>query len=55
MKKGLVLGLVVFAVMGFLCATSAIGADINLAKKSTIEKILKRGELLATAARAPPP
>src|SRR5210317_1932023 len=45
MKKGLVLGLVVFAVIGFLCATSAIGADINLAKKSTIEKILKRGEL----------
>ncbi|CAB1056119.1 ABC transporter, substrate-binding protein (cluster 3, basic aa/glutamine/opines) [Olavius sp. associated proteobacterium Delta 1] len=45
MKKGLVLGFVVFAVIGFLCATSAIGADINLAKKSTIEKILKRGEL----------
>src|SRR5210317_1489009 len=45
MKKGLVLGLVVFAVIGFLCATSAIGADIELAKKSTIEKILKRGEL----------
>ena len=45
MKKGLVLGLVAFAVIGFLCATSAIGADINLAKKSTIEKILKRGEL----------
>jgi polar amino acid transport system substrate-binding protein len=45
MKKGFVLGLVAFAVIGFLCATSAIGADINLAKKSTIEKILKRGEL----------
>ena len=45
MKKGLVLGLVAFAVIGFLCATSAIAADINLAKKSTIEKILKRGEL----------
>ena len=45
MKKGLVIGLVAFAVIGFLCATSAIGADINLAKKSTIEKILKRGEL----------
>jgi polar amino acid transport system substrate-binding protein len=45
MKKGLVIGLVTFAVIGFLCATSAIGADINLAKKSTIEKILKRGEL----------
>ena len=45
MKKGLLLGLVAFAVIGFLCATSAIAADINLAKKSTIEKILKRGEL----------
>jgi polar amino acid transport system substrate-binding protein len=45
MKKGLILGLVAFAVIGFLCATSAIGADIDLAKKSTIEKILKRGEL----------
>ena len=45
MKKGLVLGIVAFAVIGFLCAASAIGADINLAKKSTIEKILKRGEL----------
>jgi len=45
MKKGLILGLVAFAVIGFLCATSAIGADIDLAKKSTVEKILKRGEL----------
>lgn len=45
MKKGLVIGLVAFAVIGFICATSAIGADINLAKKSTVEKILKRGEL----------
>ncbi|CAB1079645.1 ABC transporter, substrate-binding protein (cluster 3, basic aa/glutamine/opines) [Olavius algarvensis Delta 1 endosymbiont] len=45
MKKGFVVGLVAFAVIGFLCATSAIGADIDLAKKSTVEKILKRGEL----------
>jgi len=45
MKKGLILGLVAFAVIGFLCTTSAIGADIDLAKKSTVEKILKRGEL----------
>ena len=33
MKKGLVLGLVAFAIIGFLGVTSAIGADINLAKK----------------------
>jgi len=41
MKKGLFLGLAVL----FLFATSVFGADINLAKKSTIESILKRGEL----------
>ncbi len=45
MKKGLVLGLITLTVIGFLFATSAFSADINLAKKSTIEKILKRGEL----------
>jgi len=45
MKKGLVSGLVVLAVLGFFMATSAIGGDIELAKKSTIESILKRGEL----------
>jgi len=45
MKKGLVFGLAAFAIIGFLFATSAIGADINLAKKSTVENILKRGEL----------
>lgn len=41
MKKGLFLGLAVL----FLFATTVFGADINLAKKSTIESILKRGEL----------
>ncbi len=41
MKKSLFLGLAVL----FLFTTSVFGADINLAKKSTIEKILKRGEL----------
>jgi polar amino acid transport system substrate-binding protein len=45
MKKGLVLGLMTLTVIGFLFATSAFSADIDLAKKSTIEQILKRGEL----------
>ncbi|MGD8213119.1 MAG: transporter substrate-binding domain-containing protein, partial [Desulfobacterales bacterium] len=45
MKKGLVSGLLALAAIGFLFATSVFGADIELAKKSTIEEILKRGEL----------
>ena len=45
MKKGLVLGLMTLAVIGFLFVTSAFSADIDLAKKSTIEQIMKRGEL----------
>jgi polar amino acid transport system substrate-binding protein len=45
MKKGLVLGLIILTVIGFLFATSAFSADIDLAKKSTIEQIIKRGEL----------
>ncbi len=45
MKKGLVSGLAVLALIGFLLATSAIGADIDLAKKSTLEKILQNKEL----------
>jgi polar amino acid transport system substrate-binding protein len=45
MKKGLVSGLIVLALVGFLLATSAIGADIDLAKKSTLEKILQNKEL----------
>jgi polar amino acid transport system substrate-binding protein len=45
MKKGLVSGLIMLTVIGFLLATTAFGADIDLAKKSTIEKIMKRGEL----------
>ena len=45
MKKGWVLGLMTLTVIGFLWATSALSADIDLAKKSTIEQILKRGEL----------
>jgi polar amino acid transport system substrate-binding protein len=45
MKKGLLLGLITLTVIGFLFATSAFSADMDLAKKSTIEQILKRGEL----------
>ncbi len=45
MKKALVLGSIALAVMGFVFATTAFSADINLAKKSTIQTILKRGEL----------
>ena len=45
MKKRLVSGLMALAAIGFLFATSVFGADIDLAKKSTIEEILKRGEL----------
>lgn len=44
MKKGLLVGLAILVAVCFLVSTS-IGADIELAKKSTIEKILKRGEL----------
>ena len=45
MKKGLVSGLIMLTVIGFLLATSAFGGDIELAKKSTLEQIMKRGEL----------
>lgn len=45
MKKALVLSLVALFAATFVFSTSVIGADIELAKKSTIEKILKRGEL----------
>ena len=45
MKKRLISGLITLTIIGFLFAASAFGADIDLAKKSTIEEILKRGEL----------
>jgi polar amino acid transport system substrate-binding protein len=45
MKKGFVTGLAILIVMGFICTTSVFSADIELAKKSHIEKILKRGEI----------
>ena len=45
MKKGLLIGLTVFMVAGFLFAVSAFSADIDLAKKSHVEQIMARGEL----------
>jgi polar amino acid transport system substrate-binding protein len=45
MKNGLLSGLITLTIIGFLFATSAFGADIDLANKSTLEGILKRGEL----------
>ena len=45
MKRGVLKALVALLVMFFWVSGSAIGADIELAKKSTLEKILKKGEL----------
>jgi len=45
MKKGLLIGLVLITAMLFGFSTAAIGSDIDLAKKSTLEQITKRGEL----------
>lgn len=45
MKKGFVMGLVLVAAIVFGFSTAAIGSDINLAKKSTLEQITKRGQL----------
>jgi len=45
MKKGLLVGLTVLVALGLIFSTAAFSADIELAKKSTVEKILKRGEL----------
>ncbi|MBT8368844.1 MAG: amino acid ABC transporter substrate-binding protein, partial [Deltaproteobacteria bacterium] len=45
MKKVLLWSLVALFATGFIFSGSVFGADIELAKKSTIEKILKRGEL----------
>ena len=45
MKKSLVIGLILVTAMLFCFSAAAIGADINLAKKSTLEQITKRGEL----------
>ncbi len=45
MKRAFVLVLAALFVTGIVFSTAVFGADIELAKKSTIEKILKRGEL----------
>lgn len=45
MKKGLLPGLATLVVIFFLFTPAAVGADIELAKKSTLESILKNGEL----------
>jgi polar amino acid transport system substrate-binding protein len=45
MKKGMFIGVLVFAITGFLFSAAAFGADIELAKKSHVEQILQRGEL----------
>ena len=45
MKKGLRMGLLTLAVLCFGLSSIVMGADIDLAKKSTLEGILKKGEL----------
>ncbi len=45
MKKGLVMGLVLVTAILFGFSAAAIGSDIDLAKKSTLEQITKRGQL----------
>ncbi len=45
MKKGLLIGLALFMAVALGFAPGALGDDINLAKKSTINEILQRGEL----------
>lgn len=45
MKKGFLNMLVATLAIFFLVSPSAFGADINLAKKSTLEKIIKSGKL----------
>ncbi len=45
MKKGILLGLATLFTIAFLFSTTVFGADIEFAKKSTLEQILKRGEL----------
>ncbi len=45
MKNNFILGFVAIIAAVFMVSTSALGADIELAKKSTLESILKKGEL----------
>jgi polar amino acid transport system substrate-binding protein len=46
MKKLFVVGVAALLVCGIIFSSSVFGADIELAKKSTLETILKRGQLL---------
>jgi polar amino acid transport system substrate-binding protein len=45
MKKGFIYALAIAIPMLFCLTTTALGSDIELAKKSTLEDIIKRGEL----------
>jgi len=45
MKKGAFWGLAAAVALVFLAASAASGASIELAKESTLEKVLQRGEL----------
>jgi len=45
MKKRFLFGLAAFLFMGLFFCTTTMGADIELAKRSHVEKILERGEL----------
>jgi len=45
MKKAFLWGVAVLFLSGIIFSASVFGADIELAKKSTVESILKRGEL----------
>jgi polar amino acid transport system substrate-binding protein len=45
MKRLLTINLIAMITLAFCIAGSAFAADIELAKKSTLEKILKKGEL----------
>lgn len=45
MKNRICIGLAALVVLSFIFTTAVFGDDIELAKKSTIEDIIKRGEL----------
>ena len=45
MRKSLLIGMAVLTLICFGAFSSAFGADINLAKKSTLEKIVQSGKL----------
>jgi polar amino acid transport system substrate-binding protein len=45
MRKAFLLGLAALFLSGMIFSAAVFGADIELAKKSTLESILKRGEL----------